>query len=109
MSYEPERGDLAWIDFNPQVGHEQAGRRPALILSPKSYNTKIGLAIVCPITNQAKGYPFEVHIPDGLAATGVILSDQAKSISWKGRCAAFICKVPDAIVRDVIHKLRVLL
>lgn len=109
MAYVPERGDLAWVDFNPQVGHEQAGHRPALILSPKVYNGKAGLAIVCPVTNQSKGYPFEVHIPEGLDVTGVILADQAKSLSWKGRKATFICKVPDSLVRDVIHRLRVLL
>lgn len=109
MPYVPERGDLAWLNFNPQVGHEQAGHRPALILSPKVYNAKSGLAIVCPVTNQIKGYPFEVHLPDGLDVTGVILADQVKNISWKGRNAAFICRVPDSLIQDVIHKLYVLL
>ena len=81
----PERGDVMWLDFTPQRGHEQAGRRPALVLSPYSYNDKVGLAIVCPITNQKKGYPFEVDIPDGHGVTGVILADQVKSLDWRAR------------------------
>ena len=87
MAYTPDRGDLIWINFNPQVGHEQAGRRPALVLSPQTYNSRIGLAIVCPVTNQVKGYPMEVRIPEGLDITGVILADQVKSLAWRGRNA----------------------
>ena len=64
--YSPHRGDVIWIDMQPQAGHEQSGRRPAIVLSPKSYNSKVGLALLCPITNQIKGYPFEVIIPSGL-------------------------------------------
>ena len=78
MSYVPERGNAIWINFNPQAGHEQAGRRPAIVLSPQSYNGKVGLCLLCPITNQVKGYPFEVLIPAGLGVTGVVLSDQKK-------------------------------
>ena len=89
--YVPNRGDVVWIDFNPQTGHEQAGRRPAIVLSPSAYNGKVGLAILCPITNQAKGYPFEVPIPTGLAVKGVILADQVKSLDWQSRNAQFIC------------------
>jgi mRNA interferase MazF len=109
MAYVPDRGDAVWLTFNPQVGHEQAGRRPALILSPASYNGKVGLAILCPITNQAKGYPFEVAIPKDLAVAGVILADQVKSLDWRGRNAEFIDKLPDAIVNQVLQNLRTLL
>ena len=75
MAYVPERGDVVWISFNPQAGHEQAGRRPAVVLSPQAYNHKVGLAILCPVTNQSKGYPFEVVLPQEVDVTGVILSD----------------------------------
>ena len=81
--YIPDRGDVVWIDFSPQVGHEQSGSRPALIISPASYNGKVGLSLLCPITNQMKGYPFEVSIPSGHEVEGVILSDQVKSLDWK--------------------------
>jgi mRNA interferase MazF len=82
MVYVPERGDVVWITLNPQAGHEQAGRRPAVVLSPAAYNGKVGLAILCPITRQVKGYPFEVQIPKGLAVGGVILTDQVKSLDY---------------------------
>ncbi len=78
--YIPDRGDIVWLSFDPQKGHEQSGRRPALILSPMSYNARVGLAICCPITSQVKGYPFEVNIPEGTPLQGVILSDQIKSL-----------------------------
>lgn len=90
-SYLPDRGDVVWIDFNPQAGHEQAGRRPALVLSPARYNSKVGLLLLCPVTTQIKGYPFEANIPSGLRVTGTILSDQVKSLDWKARKAEFIC------------------
>lgn len=109
MSYVPERGDLVWISFNPQVGHEQAGRRPALILSPSTYNGKVGLAIVCPITNQSKGYPFEVAIPIDSGIKGVILSDQIRSVDWRGRQAEFAGKLPDGTLKQVLRKLNTLL
>src|SRR4051812_44260799 len=86
-SYVPERGEAVWISLNPQAGHEQARRRPALVLSPASYNGKVGLALMCPITSQVKGYPFEVAIPTGLAVAGVILADQVKSLDWRVRKA----------------------
>ena len=82
MAYIPKRGDVVWISFNPQAGHEQAGRRPAVILSPRAYNGKVGLAIMCPITNQSKGYPFEVALPKEAKVSGVILADQVKSLDW---------------------------
>ena len=83
----PDAGDLVWLTFDPQAGREQAGRRPALVLSPRVYNSKSGLALVCPITNRAKGYPFEVVIPSGHDVTGVILADHVKSVDWKARRA----------------------
>ena len=81
----PDRGDLIWIDFDPQAGHEQAGRRPALVLSPRGYHQRTHLAIVCPVTSQRKGYPFEVPLPDGLAISGVVLADQVNSIDRRAR------------------------
>jgi mRNA interferase MazF len=107
--YCPCRGDIVWIRFNPQAGHEQAGLRPAFILSPEAYNRKVGLAILCPITSQVKGFPFEVPIPEGLDATGVVLSDQVKSMDWRARNARFICKAPVATVKDVLNRLGTLL
>lgn len=107
--YSPNRGDIVWINFNPQAGHEQSGRRPALILSPKNYNSKVGLAILCPITSKRKGYPFEVQIPKGLSISGVILSDQAKSMDWKIRNSEFICKLDNQSVEQVLQKLNTLL
>jgi mRNA interferase MazF len=109
MKYFPERGDVVWINLNPQTGHEQSGRRPALVLSPVVYNKKVGLAIFCPITNKVKGYPFEVLIPTGLGVTGAILSDQVKSLDWKARDIELICKLPKDITVDVLSKLNTLL
>lgn len=107
--YCPKRGDIVRISFNPRAGHEQAGQRPALVLSPESYNRKVGLAIMCPITNQIKGYPFEVLIPEGLTASGAILSDQVKSLDWRVRRASFLCHVPAETVREVLDKVATLL
>jgi mRNA interferase MazF len=107
--YSPERGDLVWITLTPQAGHEQAGRRPALVLSPHAYNAKVGLALLCPVTSQAKGYPFEVAIPPGLPVTGVILADQIKRLDWQARQAAFIAQVPAAVVAEVLVKVNTLL
>ncbi|GAW94098.1 endoribonuclease MazF [Calderihabitans maritimus] len=107
--YIPDRGDILWIQFNPQKGHEQAGRRPALVISPALYNGKVGLALLCPITNQVKGYPFEVKLPAGLKISGVILADQIKNLDWQARRAEFICKAPEEIVAEVREKILVLL
>lgn len=107
--YVPRRGDVVWITLEPQAGHEQAGRRPALVLSPAAYNSRVGLAILCPITNQIKGYPFEVTLPNGLAITGAILSDQVKSLDWRARNAELICALPTKTVAEVSEKLNVLL
>ncbi len=107
--YVPARGDVVWITFNPQAGHEQAGRRPAVVLSPSSYNGKVGLAILCPVTTQVKGYPFEVVIPAGLKLSGVILADQVKSLDWRVRRAELICKLPQETTSEVTGKLATLL
>jgi mRNA interferase MazF len=97
-SYVPDRGDLVWLEFTPQAGSEQRGRRPALVLSPKSYNGKVGLALFCPLTSKIKGYPFEVKLPDGYAVRGVVLSDQLKSLDWRSRKVKFIERVsPDLL------------
>jgi mRNA interferase MazF len=109
MTYVPDRGDAIWISFNPQAGHEQAGRRPAVVLSPVAYNSKVGLAICCPITNQIKGYPFEVRIPAGLRVTGAILADQVKSLDWRVRRAELIDSLPKEVVDEVLVKLSTLL
>ena len=100
---------MVWITLNPQAGHEQAGRRPAVVLSPQNYNGKIGLAILCPITKQIKGYPFEVLIPEGLPVAGAILSDQVKSLDWRARDAELICTLPIETISEVLQKLVTLL
>lgn len=107
--YVPDRGDVVWLAFNPQMGHEQRGRRPALVLSPLAYNRKVGLMLCCPLTNQIKGYPYEVNIPDGLPVSGTVLADQIKSLDWRAREAEWICSVPKAITDDVLNKLNTLL
>jgi mRNA interferase MazF len=108
-SYVPKRGDVVWISLNPQAGHEQSGRRPAVILSPQPYNDKVGLALLCPITNQVKGYPFEVVIPSDQSVTGAILSDQVKSLDWRTRNAEFIGALPIKTISEVLQKISLLL
>jgi mRNA interferase MazF len=105
----PERGDVCWITLAPQAGHEQAGRRPAVVLSPRAYNGRVGLALLCPITSQVKGYPFEVLIPSGLPVSGAVLSDQVKSLDWRARSAERICSLPPAVMVEVLGKLGTLL
>ena len=107
--YIPERGDAIWITLDPQAGHEQAGRRPAVVLSPKAYNGKVGLSILCPITNQIKGYPFEVRIPPGLPIEGVILADQVKNLDWDIRDAELICQLSRSTITEVLEKISILL
>ena len=109
MAYIPDRGDVVRISFDPQAGHEQAGTRPALVLSPKAYNHRVGLALLCPITTRIKGYPFEVHIPEGLPVAGVILADQVKNFDWNARDAQFWCKLQPVTYREVLSKLGTLL
>jgi len=99
--YIPDRGDIVWLNFTPQTGHEQRGKRPALILSPKMYNEKTSLCICLPITSKIKGYPFEVSLPKGLEIEGVILSDQVKNLDYVAREAAYICDVPDEVLSGV--------
>jgi mRNA interferase MazF len=108
-AYVPRGGDVVWITLNPQAGHEQAGRRPAVVLSPQSYNAKVGLAILCPITSQPKGYPFEVLLPAGLPVAGAILSDQVKSLDWRARHAELICTLPAETISEALQKLATLL
>jgi len=109
QNHIPQCGDVVRVSLNPQVGHKQAGRRPAVVLSPRSYNGKTGLAIFCPVTSHIKGYPFEVILPAGLPIAGAILSDQVKSLDWRARNAELVCILPDEIVSEIIQKLGTLL
>ncbi len=102
--YVPERGDTVWVTMDPQ-----AGRRPALVLSPSAYNGRVQLALLCPITGQEKGYPFEVAIPEGLRVGGVVLADQIKSLDWRARKAVRICSLPPEVVNQMLQKLHALL
>jgi mRNA interferase MazF len=106
--YIPDRGDVIWIRLNPQAGHEQSGRRPAVVLSPGAYNSLTDLAILCPVTSRSKGYPFEVELPPEIPVSGVVLSDQVKSLDWKVRNAEFICTLPDDTVKEILSKLKTL-
>src|SRR5262245_1568441 len=108
-AYVPDRGDVVWIDFNPHTGHEQAGHRPALVVSPKSYNRRVGLALFCPITSEVKGYPFEVTLPEDLAVRGVVLSDQLKSLDWRARRAKRIGRLPDNALEEAVGKMLTLI
>jgi len=103
--YVPGRGELIWLQFNPQAGHEQSGHRPALVISPVAYNRRVGLALCCPITSQVKGYPFEVALPSGLEVEGVILSDQLRSLDWRARKARRITRVPNEVLDEAVGKL----
>lgn len=109
MAYVPDRGHAIWLTFDPQAGHEQAGRRPALVLTPAAYNRRIGLLLACPVTSHVKGYPFEVALPPDAPVTGVVLSDQVKSADWRARHAAFICRLPEATTADIAARLSTLL
>lgn len=106
--YAPERGEVVWLHFTPQSGSEQAGQRPALVVSPKSYNRRVGLALVCPITTQVKGYPFEVVLPSRLKARGAVLCDQLKSLDWRARAASPFDVVPGETMEQVTAKILVL-
>ena len=105
QNYIPAQGDLVWLEFDPQAGHEQAERRPAIIISPKEYNKKTGLALVCPITSKIKNYPFEVLLPNSHAITGAILSDQIKNLDWKIRKATYVTKANEEVMQEVIAKI----
>lgn len=108
-AYVPDAGDLVWLTFDPQAGHEQSGRRPALILSPRAYNAKARLALACPVTSQQKGYPFEVAIPPGHGIAGVVLADHVKNLDWEARRVEFESQAPAALVAEVRERLRPLL
>ena len=107
--FVPERGYEAWITLNPQAGHEQAGRRPAVVLSPAAYNKKVGLALLCPITSQVKDYPFKAMVPPGLKVQEAVLSDHVKCLDWRARNVTFICKLPASFVPGVLAELNTLL
>jgi mRNA interferase MazF len=109
MTYVPDRGDVVRISFDPQKGHERAGFRPAVVLSPKAYNARVGMALLCPVTSQVKGYPFEVQIPEDLPVTGVILADQVKNLDWQARRVEFWCRLQPAVYHEVLRKLGTLL
>lgn len=103
-AYVPERGDIVWLNFDPQSGKEQSGKRPAIILSPANYNGAVGLAIVCPITSRIKGYPFEV-LTDGKKIKGAILADHVKSLDWRSRQAQFAERSSEQVLTEVLAKL----
>jgi mRNA interferase MazF len=107
--YIPDRGELVWLEFDPQAGREQAGHRPGLILSPKPYNNKTGLALCCPITSQEKGYPFEVPLDEGLPVRGVVLADHVRSVDWRIRKARRVGQASPNLVRVVAAKVMTLL
>src|SRR5262245_5810834 len=107
--YVPEQGDIVWLEFDPQAGHEQAGLRPALVISPSIYNRAVGLAILCLITSKVKGYPFDILLPRDFKVTGVILAEQIKSLDWRIRKARFIAKVTKEVLKEVIAKQQAIL
>lgn len=109
MNYVPDRGDAVWLNFDPQVGREQAGRRPALVLSPRTYNSRAGLIVACPITSRVKGYPFEVAIPANSKIQGVVLSDQIRSLDWRGRQAEFIQQLPAIVIEEALARIGALI
>ena len=108
-AYVPDRGDLVWLEFTPQTGSEQAGRRPALVISPKAYNAKVGLALFCPVTSRVKGYPFEVVLPEGSGVVGVVLADQLKCLDWRARKAKLIERVSSDVLAMVTARILPLL
>ena len=103
-AYVPDRGDLVWLEFTPRTGSEQAGRRPALVISPKAYNGRVGLALFCPVTSRVKGYPFEVALPEGSDVVGVVLADQLKSLDWRARKAKLIEHVSSEVLAMVTSR-----
>jgi mRNA interferase MazF len=107
--YVPDRGDVVWLEFDPQAGHEQAGHRPAVVLSPRTYNHKSSLALFCPVTTRIKGYPFEVALPPNLALQGAVLCDQVKSLDWRARRSRLAARLPESVTDDILAKVRALL
>jgi len=108
-AYIPERGDMVWLEFTPHSGHEQSGRRPAIVVSPRSYNSVSSFALLCPITSKVKGHPFEVELPNGLPVKGTVLADQVKSVDWRARFAKFIAHAPKGVITEVQSKVRTLI
>ena len=106
--YVPARGDLVWLEFTPRAGHEQAGTRPALVLSPREYNRRVGLALLCPVTSAVKGYPFEVVLPPGIGFQGAVLADQVKSLDWRVRRARYAGEAPAETMQEVVARILVL-
>jgi mRNA interferase MazF len=107
--YVPDRGDVVWIDFDPQAGHEQRGHRPALVISKKLYNKNTNLALFCPITSKEKGFSFEVPLPSDAMITGVVLSDQVKNLDWKARKAEYVFSLPEDVMNEILIRVRALL
>ncbi|MGH7230942.1 MAG: endoribonuclease MazF [Nitrospiraceae bacterium] len=107
--YVPKQGDIVWLDFQPQAGHEQDGRRPALVLSPDEYNHKVGLMLCCPITKQIKGYPFEVQLKGTVRTKGAVLADQIKSLDWRARRAEYKERANVSVLREALSKAQALL
>ena len=103
--YIPDRGDVVWLTLDPQAGHEQAGRRPAVVISRRAYNARVGLGLFCPVTSREKGYPFEVRIPDRISVKGVVLADQVKSLDWRARQAELIARLPPEAIDEICQKL----
>jgi mRNA interferase MazF len=108
-NYCPEAGDFIWIDLDPTVGHEQSGRRPAIVLSPNNYNAAAGLCVICPITSRVRDYPFEAKLPEGAGFRGVVLADQPRSISWEKRPIQHAGRAPDIVLTEVRERLAALL
>lgn len=108
-AYVPDRGELVWLSFDPQAGHEQSGRRPAVVLSPRAYNAKSGLGLFAPVTSHIKGYPFEVILPNDLPISGAVLADQIRSLDWQARKTSRISLLPEQITGEILGKLGALL
>jgi len=109
VPYTPSRGEIVWLQFTPQAGHEQSGRRPAVIVSPEEYNQKVGLCLCCPVTSRVKGYPFEVELPVGMEVSGAVLCDQLKSLDWKARGATPIGTLPGQAMKEIQAKIMALI
>ncbi|MBV9281621.1 MAG: type II toxin-antitoxin system PemK/MazF family toxin [Chloroflexi bacterium] len=101
-TWVPNRGEVVWITPSHQAHHEQAGRRPAMVLSPATYNGRTGLALLCPITNRVKGYPFGVRLPPDIAVSGVVLTDQVRFLKWRARDAELVCRLPGVVIAAVL-------
>jgi mRNA interferase MazF len=102
-SFVPDRGDVVWLEFDPQAGREQAGRRPAVVLSPRSYNERTSLMLCCPVTSKVKGYPFEIVMPSDFAITGAVLTDHVRNLDWQARNAKLIARLPEPFIRSILQ------